>query len=41
MARMIWKEFIKKNSRGLIEVTFPHFPGKITKELEERFVADF
>jgi hypothetical protein len=29
-----------KNIRGLIEVTFPHFPGKITKELEERLVAD-
>jgi hypothetical protein len=37
---MIWEECIKI-SRGLIEVIFPHFLGKITKELEERLVADF
>jgi hypothetical protein len=34
-------ERMYKNSRGLIEVIFPHFHGKITKELEESLVADF
>jgi len=33
-------ERMYKNSRDLIEVNFPHFPGKIMKELEERIVAD-
>jgi len=36
---MIWEECIK-TSRSLIQVIFPHFPEKITKELE-RLVADF
>jgi hypothetical protein len=29
-----------KKSRGQIEVIFSNFPGKITKDLEERLLAD-
>jgi len=33
-------ERMYKNSRDLTEVNFPHFSGKIMKDLEERLVAD-